>query len=272
MRKIMTVTKADNALVGDADPTPTLGTAGGAGRLAPLPPVQRPTATNGASTSTRWQQTGRDSHDAAAIAAPAQGITCFVSGTMLLSLRGEVPVEELRAGDQILTMHGMPSRQRLVRVRRSHIDLARQPDPMALAPILIKTDALMPGAPIRDLRVSPGQGILLDGCLVPARLLVNGTTIVQESQDTDVTYHYLWLKAHGLLIADGALTESSFEDGGRRDFGTAANIASIVRGQPGNNEEATPAVRCAPLLLHGPLLADIQRRLTRLSRGSSPLN
>jgi hypothetical protein len=215
------------------------------GGVAPRQPAQPTTPTNGAP----------------ATAAPGQGITCFNSGTMVVTTRGETAIETLKAGDVILTMHGAPDRQPVLRVDRSRIDLAGRPDPAALAPILIKAGALMRGAPIRDLRVSPGQGILLDGCLVPARLLVNGTTIIQESSRESVTYHYLWLKAHGLVIADGALTESSFEDDWQRDFDNGANISPMRPALPGHGPGQPPMVRCAPLLLEGPMLDEIRHRL-----------
>lgn len=207
---------------------------------------------------------------ALATAAPRQGITCFISGTMVVTTRGEAAVETLKAGDLILTMHGAPDRQPVLRIDRSRIDLAGRSDPAALAPILIKAGALMRGAPIRDLRVSPGQGILLDGCLVPARLLVNGTTIVQEISREGVSYHYLWLKAHGLVIADGALTESSFEDDWQHDFDSGANISPMRPALPGHGPGQPPMVRCAPLLLEGPMLDDIRHRLALRAEGSKP--
>ena len=215
------------------------------GGIAPRQSAQPTTSTDGAP----------------ATAAPCQGITCFNSGTMVVTTRGEAAIETLKAGDLILTMHGAPDRQPVLRVDRSRIDLAGRPDPAALAPILIKAGALMRGAPIRDLRVSHGQGILLDGCLVPARLLVNGTTIVQESSREGVTYHYLWLQAHGLVIADGALTESSFEDDWQRDFDSGTNISPMRLALPGHGPGHPPMVRCAPLLLEGPALDEIRHRL-----------
>ena len=123
----------------------------------------------------------------------------------------------------------------------------------------------MRGAPIRDMRVSPGQGIYLDGQLVPARLLVNGTTIRQDSSGDAVTYHHLWLDGHDLLIADGALTESSFMDDAERDFGDAANVAAFTADGAGRMRGRMPVARCAPLLLDGPDLVEIQRRLARIA-------
>ena len=193
--------------------------------------------------------------------AAARAITCLASGTMVVTTRGEMPVETLRAGELMLTMHGAPARRPLLHVARSRFELTRAAEPSRLAPILIKAGALMRGAPIRDMRVSPGQGIYLDDQLVPARLLVNGTTIRQDVSIDAVTYHYLWLDGHDLLIADGALTESSFVDESERDFGGAANVAAFTADVTGRMCGRMPRTRCAPLLLEGPELVAIQRRI-----------
>jgi hypothetical protein len=197
------------------------------------------------------------------------GMTCFVGGTMIMTTRGEKPVETLRAGELLLTMHDKPWRQSLLCVGCSRIELTSQPDPNALAPVLIRAGALMKGSPIRDLRVSPGEGILLDGRLVPARLLVNGTTILQERAPDSITYYYLWLAAHALLIADGTLAESSYEDELRQDFDDAANVTAMAPGRPGG--KATQEQRCIPLLTEGPELLVIQQRLALRERGSNAI-
>lgn len=195
-------------------------------------------------------------------------ITCFVAGTMILTVSGEKPVEALRPGELLLTMHDLPCRRPLLGIRCSRVDLAQLPDPAALAPVLIRAGALMKGSPIRDLRVSPGQGILLDGHLVPARLLVNGTTIRQESMSDRVAYYYLWMGDHDLLIADGTLAESSFTGERRRDYGEATNVTTI---EPATGEP-TPSARCVPQLTEGPQLTLIQQRLAVLARGSAPIH
>jgi hypothetical protein len=193
------------------------------------------------------------------------GITCLAAGTMVVTARGEIPAETLRVGEVILTMNGVPSRQPLIHVARRRVNWSGRPDAASLAPILIRAGALMRGAPIRDLRVSPGQGILLDGCLVPARLLVNGTTIVQEAATDGITYVYLWLETHGVLIADGTLTESGFEDDARRDFADAANVTPLMPLRPGHLA-GEAMERCAPLLLEGPALERIRQRLATRAR------
>lgn len=198
------------------------------------------------------------------------GVTCFVGGTMIMTSRGETPVEALRAGDVMLTMLEMPWRRPLLGIGCSRVDLSLESGPNARAPVLIRAGALMKGSPIRDLRVSPGEGILLDGRLVPARLLVNGSTILQEHAADRIAYYYLWLEAHALLIADGTLAESSFEDDWQRDYGDAANVTAFAPPPlPGGGAQYR---RCLPLLTEGPELLLIQQRLAQRARGPTPVH
>jgi hypothetical protein len=186
----------------------------------------------------------------------ATAVACLMGGTRVLAMRGETPVEDLRPGELMFTMHGRPDRLPLHHVGCARIDLSLADAPAAHAPILIRAGALMRGAPLRDLRVSPGQGIYLEGCLVPARLLVNGVTIIQEIWRSEVSYHYLRLPAHGLLIADGAMVESSMEDDPARH---GDNVATLTPSTAKRTAAAT--ARCAPLVLDGPVLERIWRRI-----------
>lgn len=210
-----------------------------AGRLGRRTPAEPPSSLRPPSTPPR------NPHLVSG-AVPGPALTCLVEGTRVLTERGEAPVETLRAGDVLLTMHHGPGRIPLHRCWRVRIDLAALANPESLAPVLIRAGALMQGAPLRDLRVSPAQGIFLQGGLVPARLLVNGCNIVQELGRRDVTYHALWLQRHDLLVADGALTESAFDDGLPRVAQQGGKVEPIFA--------ARPVGRCAPLLDDGPRL------------------
>jgi hypothetical protein len=107
------------------------------------------------------------------------------------------------------------------------LNLAHQRNKAAAAPILVRAGALMDGVPSRDLRLSPEHALFLDGMLVPARMLVNGETIVQEAWRRQVTYYHLEIEGHGLLVSDGALSESYVDDGNRGlfDNGTMAALS-----------------------------------------------
>ena len=102
---------------------------------------------------------------------------CFAEGTCLATPDGPVAVEALRPGMRVLTVAGCARPVRWVGRRR--VDLTRHPAPEEVCPIRVRAGALGQGVPPRDLRLSPEHALFLDGGLVPARLLVNGSSIVR---------------------------------------------------------------------------------------------
>ena len=192
---------------------------------------------------------------------PTDRVVCFAAGTRIMTAHGEVPVEQLRAGDLVLTAEGGAALKPVRWVGHSRIDVARHPRREAVAPILIGAGALADGVPARDLRVSPEHAMLLDGALVPARLLVNGTTIVQETWRGTITYWHVELEAHGLLVAEGALSESYFDDGNRAFFDNHAVTALVKEYAVGRAAGRYAEAACRPILADGPRLRRIRARL-----------
>ncbi|WP_198378681.1 Hint domain-containing protein [Neoroseomonas rubea] len=212
--------------------------------------------TVGGGTGTEAWRTFTHSDGTSFRARDFEGIACFAEGTLIATARGEVPVETLRAGHLVLTAHGGVPLQPLRWVGHTTVDVARQRNRAAVAPVVIKAGALADRVPFRDLRVSPEHAIFLDGRLVPARLLVNGSTIVQESWVGRVTYWHVEFEAHGLVVSDGAVTESYLDDGNRHLFDNAgiAAIAVDFAANPSNGRYAAAA--CAPLLGEGDIVLD----------------
>jgi len=135
-------------------------------------------------------------------------IPCFVAGTMIRTPDGEVAVEDLQAGDLVITHDdgAQPVRwagQRTV----SAVD--------SFAPVHIKADTF--GAH-RDLLVSPQHRVLIRDSLaellfgevevlVAAKDLINDSTVrIQEGGD--VTYVHLLFDRHQVIFSQGLTTES----------------------------------------------------------------
>ena len=107
-------------------------------------------------------------------------VVCFAEGTAILTPAGEVPVETLAEGADVVVLRdgaqaAMPVKWMGVR----HIDIARHPRPHTVAPVRIKAHAFGAGMPARDLSVSPAHCIFVDGKLVPFAFEPAGTRTVQ---------------------------------------------------------------------------------------------
>jgi len=192
---------------------------------------------------------------------PLDAAPCYVAGSRILTVAGEVPVEALRPGDLAPAGRGLRLR-RVVWVGTTRIDLGRHAEPAKVVPVRIAADAFAPGAPRRDLVVSPDHAVWTDGALVPAYLLVNGRTIRREPALGAVTYVHVELDAHDLLIAEGLAAESYLDTGNRGLF------AGVAGGRPLQadlmadiNARAWDERACAPLALGGAIVAAAHRRL-----------
>jgi hypothetical protein len=139
---------------------------------------------------------------------------CLLSGTLILTPKGERPVEEIRLGDDVLTHDG-----EIVKVRwvgRQSLFSFHRGDAL---PVVISAGALADNVPSRDLHVSPDHAILWDGCLVQAQALVNGTTVaIMENAPERLDYYHLELDRQRLIVADGAPVESFVDNVSRAGF------------------------------------------------------
>jgi Hint domain len=146
-------------------------------------------------------------------------VVCYVRGAMIRTPDGELPVEKLRSGKQVITLvDGEEVTQTVRWLGHRRIDLTKHPRPETVAPIRIQRDAFADGMPHRDLMVSPDHAIYVDGKLICARQLVNGATIRQELDWTAVDYYHVELDQHAILLAEGLPAESYIDTGNRGFF------------------------------------------------------
>jgi Hint domain len=150
---------------------------------------------------------------------------CYCRGTLIQTERGEVPVEDLAIGDMVVTISGEAKPIKWIG-RRSYAGrfIADNPD---VLPIVVRPGALAPEIPVRDLWLSPGHALLLDGVLVAAEHLVNGLTILQAKAVDQVEYFHLEFEAHEVILAEGAPAESYVECDNRQGFHNAHEFAEL---------------------------------------------
>jgi hypothetical protein len=141
---------------------------------------------------------------------------CFMPGTRIRTPAGEANVETLKRGDLVLTVDGQAApiawigRQTVSRIFA---------DPVRVWPIRIKAGALGEHLPARDLLLSPDHAILLDGILVQAAALVNGSSIVRESDiPATFTYYHIELADHSLILAENVPAETFIDNVDRMAF------------------------------------------------------
>lgn len=153
-----------------------------------------------AGSSYRYNESS-DSYESRSASVP-----CFVQGTLIMTSKGEMPIEMLMVGDLVATKDNGPQAIRWIGVRhltQSKLAQTRQ------HPIEFKPGSMGPGKPARTLRVSPQHRLLIEGdVLAPARGLINWPKVRVMEGCRSVRYFHILLSSHEIIYAEGVLTES----------------------------------------------------------------
>ncbi len=194
---------------------------------------------------------------------PVNPSACFLTGVMIATPEGEVPVERLAPGDLVTTREtGATVARAVIWVGHRHVSLnADAPDERY--PVRIRADAFADGAPCRDLLVTSEHCILIEGRLVPARMLVNGASIMTDRAIRSFTYHHLELERHAILVADG-LEAESYLDGGNRGAFTGETVTRLL---PDPAPRRAAGDMAAPMAVDRETVEPIWRRLAARAAG-----
>lgn len=145
-------------------------------------------------------------------------LLCFLAGTLIATPSGPVAIEALAIGDNVLAADG-----RAVPVKW----IARQTVvtgfgmPFARTPVSIAPGALGPNLPMRELRITSDHALVLDGLLIQAGALVNGTTIRRiplGELGSRFTVYHIELAAHEVILAEGVPSETFVDNVARTRF------------------------------------------------------
>jgi hypothetical protein len=166
---------------------------------------------------------------------------CFMPRTMIRTPNGEVMVETLKRGDLILTTNGQAAPVSWVGRQTVSTQFA---DPLRVLPIRIKAGAIADNVPSRDLLLSPDHAVLVDGALIQAGALVNGASILRE---TDVPqtfiYYHVEVDDHSLIFAENAPAETFVDNVDRMNFDNWAEHQALYPEGKSINELPYPRAK-----------------------------
>ncbi len=181
---------------------------------------------------------------------------CYLQGTLIRTPDGDRPVEILRAGDSVVTLGGDAKVVKWIGHRSYEAEFGASE--AFVRPVVFKAGSLGGGLPVRDLKVSPQHGMLIDGAMVPAAALVNGVSIVRDQNPSDVSYFHIELDSHEAVFAEGAASETFVDHDSRAMFDNADEYNMLY-----GNAATRPVEQ--PRLEEGSELAAIRRRLAEIA-------
>jgi Hint domain len=140
----------------------------------------------------------------------AKAAVCFLRGTMIRTAKGDRRVEDLAIGDMLPTISG--GLRPIKWVGRYSLKKSDPAKPWVkdVLPVRVARSAIAPNLPADDLYVTAAHGLYVDGFLVRAGSLINGTTITIdrcEGRD-ELAYFHIKLDSHDLIFAEALPCET----------------------------------------------------------------
>jgi Hint domain-containing protein len=146
-------------------------------------------------------------------------VVCLTNGSLIDTPKGPCLIEDLCVGDLVKTLNGAQPIRMIYNKPLDLSDFTRNP---RLRPVCLRKNAIAPGQPNRDLRVSPQHRMLMSGAKMQllfgeADLLVKAKAIAAFSDQAfvdqsckAVTYYHIVFDRHEIIFANGAATESFY--------------------------------------------------------------
>ncbi|MXV43645.1 hypothetical protein GS501_00965 [Saccharibacter sp. 17.LH.SD] len=129
---------------------------------------------------------------------------CFLAGTEINIPEGVKKIEDIVVGEMVLTYrNGETTPKKVISVRKKRV-VASSADEH---PVRIKAHALAKDVPYNDLLLTGEHCLFLDGYFIPARMLVNHSSIVRENTTQYDVYH-IECEEHAIISANGAYAET----------------------------------------------------------------
>ncbi|KAA8383952.1 hypothetical protein FOH24_17010, partial [Acetobacter tropicalis] len=190
---------------------------------------------------------------------------CFLAGSMIETLEGNVPVENIRMGDTVIAyVHGVSQETTVTWAGKARATVRPHlRNDEAGYPVRILKDAVSDGVPYKDMLITPEHCLFFDGRFIPARMLINGSSIFYDKSITTYDYYHIETEHHAVIKADGMLTESYLDTGNRRAFIQEGNLVSLRNtNQNWENDAAVPL--CVERSFVEPVFRTLQARSVKL--------
>ncbi|WP_166443352.1 Hint domain-containing protein [Acetobacter sp. DmW_136] len=156
---------------------------------------------------------------------------CFLAGSMISTPKGDVAVEDIQIGDEVVTFDWRNYKditRSVVWVGKAHVNVRSDlPDDEAGWPVRILKDAIADGVPYKDMLITSEHCLFFKDSFVPARMLVNGVSIFYDKSISSYDYYHVETEQHSVITADGMLTESYLDTGNRSSFRQEGKIVTL---------------------------------------------
>ena len=162
---------------------------------------------------------------------------CFAAGTLIATADGERAVETLSMGDLVMTADGRSVPVKWIG-RQTLSTVFGMPD--GRRPVCVSAGSLGDNLPVRGLRLTATHALMIDGVLVHAGALVNGTSIRRipssELGERFLVYH-IETENHEIVLAEGTAAETFIDNVTRERFDNYAEYLALYGPAPAAMEE-----------------------------------
>jgi hypothetical protein len=143
---------------------------------------------------------------------------CLLKGTRISTPSGERMVEDLRIGDEVLTLSG-PKAIKWIGYSKYTKD-SDHPWQARVMPIRVARAAIADQVPHCDLYLSPEHRVYINGVLIAVKHLVNGISIAlaPPAGMATIEYYHVEFDTHEVMLAEGAPVESFLEAASEREY------------------------------------------------------
>ncbi|KAA8384427.1 Hint domain-containing protein [Acetobacter sp. DmW_136] len=194
-------------------------------------------------------------------------IDCFLAGALIETPQGPRAIEDIQIGDAVFVYSD--GARKVSRVTWAGHAPAKANTALtqdeAGYPIRIVANALAEHVPSTDLLITPEHCLFFHGKFVPARMLVNGSSIFYDTSIVSYEYYHIETAEHTIIMANGVLTESYLDTGNRASFQQNGSVVMLGRAPTKSWEHDAAAPLCIDRTFVEPLFHALSYRTNNIA-------